>query len=389
MTAGWCARARAKTCRRRASLSPTHRGEDLRPADDLEVRRGFRCHRLRQQRLAIAGGPVQEDAARQSTPRGSAAVRTRRGPPARRPLVPPRLHSARSGRAVPVQGETDRHGQVPIPAGAGDAHGPGRIARSVAHRIATRRRHGPQSGCGRPSTARVIPRSVAVAPGLQVDPPHEAAAPRGRVGRRRLLASTGAPRSGPPRLSTARRCRSPLAGAATCRGPQRAGRTCRPHSARAPTAAPDTRTAGPPPNGAPLRAQCCSGQRWPATGARSAASRPVRGPRPGPDCGRRCRDNRATTAPVPPARRHAAGHAVRHARTVTASGRNTRGSRPRRWTRRRANTARIGAEIGSTRPTRVFERSGDRRTTPPATSTSLHRSSTISRFTTAGADGMV
>ena len=54
--------------------------------------------------------------------------------------------------------------------------------------------------------------------------------------------------------------------------------------------------------------------------------------------------------------------------------------RPRRWARRRASTVRIGAEIASTRPTRVFERSGDKRTTPPAGSTSLHRSSRISRF---------
>ena len=65
---------------------------------------------------------------------------------------------------------------------------------------------------------------------------------------------------------------------------------------------------------------------------------------------------------------------------VGSSRRKTRGSRPRRWARRRASTARIGAEIGSTRPTRVFERAGDKRTTPPAGSTSLHRSSRISRF---------
>lgn len=34
----------------------------------------------------------------------------------------------------------------------------------------------------------------------------------------------------------------------------------------------------------------------------------------------------------------------------------------------------MGAEIGSTRPARVFERSGDNRTTPPRSSTSAQRS---------------
>ena len=74
--------------------------------------------------------------------------------------------------------------------------------------------------------------------------------------------------------------------------------------------------------------------------------------------------------PGTPAPRHASGQAVRHARTVTRSRRNTKGSRPRRWARRRANTAAIGAEIGSTRPTRVFDRWGQaiRRYASPRTS---------------------
>ena len=52
-------------------------------------------------------------------------------------------------------------------------------------------------------------------------------------------------------------------------------------------------------------------------------------------------------APGTPARRHASGHAVRQARTVTASRRNTTGSSPCRWARRRASTAAMGGTIGA------------------------------------------
>ena len=75
-----------------------------------------------------------------------------------------------------------------------------------------------------------------------------------------------------------------------------------------------------------------------------------------------------------------AGQARRHARTVVASRVKTRGSPRRRLACRRDNTASIGGEIGSRRPTRVFDRAGDSRTTPPGSSTSSHRRPRISRF---------
>ena len=120
------------------------------------------------------------------------------------------------------------------------------------------------------------------------------------------------------------------------------------------------------------RGRCCIGRRPPGTGAPSAASPPVQGRRRGRGPGQTSGGNHGGVARAP--HRHAS---PRRPRAVTASRRNTTGSSPCRWARRRASTAAMGGTIGSTRPTRVLDRSGDRRTTPPPSSTSHQRSSRI------------
>ena len=71
-----------------------------------------------------------------------------------------------------------------------------------------------------------------------------------------------------------------------------------------------------------------------------------------------------------PAAWQAVRHAVRQRRTVMPSRWKTSGLPGSRRARRRARASAMGCEMGRMRPTNVFERAGESRMTPPASSIS-------------------